>query len=111
MAHGKPRDARKEQQWRHWIRQWQHSGLTVQAFCDRHHLAVPSFYAWRRTLRQRDAAVPAFVSVRLVPDPLPIPIPGIELVLAGGRCLRVNPGFDAATLRQMLALLEETPPC
>ena len=38
MAHGKPRDPRKEQQWRRWIQLWQHSGLTVRAFCDRHHL-------------------------------------------------------------------------
>ncbi len=111
MAHGKPRDPRKEQRWRHWIRQWQHSGLTVRAFCDRHQLPQPSFYAWRRTLQQRDAAALDFVAVRLVSDPQPAPAPGIELVLAGGRCLRVHPGFDAATLRQLLALLEETPPC
>jgi hypothetical protein len=48
MAHGRPRDPRQEQHWRLCIRRWRHSGLTVRAFCDRHHLAEPSFYAWRR---------------------------------------------------------------
>ncbi len=32
MSQGKPRDTRKEQQWRRWIGQWQHSGLTIRAF-------------------------------------------------------------------------------
>jgi hypothetical protein len=53
MSQGKPRDTRKEQQWRRWIRQWQQSGLSVRAFCARHELSQPSFYAWlgRETVR------------------------------------------------------------
>jgi transposase len=108
MTYGKPRDRRKEQQWRQWIDLWRRSGLSVQAFCDRHGLAAPSFYAWRRTLRQRDAA--AFVPVRLLGD-VPPAAASLEVVLAGGRRLRVPVGFDPATLRQLLALLEEVPPC
>jgi hypothetical protein len=109
MSHGKPRDTRKEQQWRRWIGQWQHSGLSVRAFCARHHLAEPSFYAWRRALRQRDAAG-TFVAVQVVPDHVPPPSP-FEVVLPRGRTLRVPPGFDAAALRQLLAVLEEAWPC
>jgi transposase len=109
MAHGKPRDRGKEHQWRRWIQQWQHSGLSVQAFCDRHHLPAARFYAWRRTLHQREAA--AFVPVDVVPEPEPARAPDFELVLAGGRRLRVTPGFDPATLRQLLAVLEEAAPC
>jgi transposase len=111
MAHGRPRDPRTEQQWRRWIQQWQASGLTVRAFCARHALAVPSFYAWRRQLRQRDAAAGTFVPVRVVPDEEPAPATRLEIVLAGGRRLRVAPGFDPATLHQLLAVLEEGPPC
>ena len=111
MTHGKPRDPRKERQWRHWIQRWQHSGLSVRAFCARHGLAPPSFYAWRRTLQQREAATPPFVAVRVLPDEAPAPGPSVEVVLVGGRCLRVLPGFDPATLRQLLAVLEEVPPC
>lgn len=111
MAHGRPRDRRKEQHWRRWIQQWQASGLTVRAFCARHALAVPSFYAWRRQLQHREAAAPAFVPVHVVPDEGPSPAPSLEVVLAGGRRLRVTPGFDPATLRQLLAVLEEAAAC
>jgi hypothetical protein len=39
MAQGRPRDARKQQQWQRWIQQWQASGLSVRAFCARYGLA------------------------------------------------------------------------
>jgi transposase-like protein len=109
MAHGKPRDPRKEHHWRRLIQLWKNSGLTVRAFCARHHLSQPSFYAWRRELQQRDAA---FVPVQVeTNDQLArvTSIPTIEVVLAGGQCVRVTPGFDPATLRQLLALLEGGP--
>jgi hypothetical protein len=35
----------------------------------------------------------------------------LELVLADGRVVRVAPGFDAATLRQLLTALEGEGPC
>ena len=110
MAPGKPRDPRKEQQWRRWIQRWQQSGLSVRAFCDRHDLAPPSFYAWRRALQQRDAAT-TFLPVRVVSDQEPACTSGLEVVLAGGRRVRVTPGFDPATLQQLLAVLEEALPC
>jgi len=110
MSHGRPRDSRKEQQWRRWIGQWQQSGLSVRVFCARYDLAEPSFYAWRRQIRQRDAAAGTFVPVQVVPDDQQLPSP-FEVVLAGGRTLRVPPGFDATALRQLLAVLEEAPPC
>jgi transposase len=110
MAQGKPRDPRKEQQWRRWIQQWHDSGLSVRAFCARHHLAQPSFYAWRRILNERDAAA-TFIPVQVVPDDEPSKARSVEVLLVGGRRLRVNPGFDPATVRQLLALLEEAPPC
>jgi transposase len=110
MAQGKPRDPRKEQLWRRRLQLWRDSGLSVQAFCDRHGLAAPSFYAWRRALKQRDAAA-TFVPVRVLPDDEPAPAGGVEVVLAGGRRLRVTPGFDPATVRRLLALLEEAPAC
>jgi transposase-like protein len=111
MPHRKPRDPRKEQHWRHWIQLWKTSGLTVPDFCARHHLSQPSFYAWRRKLQQRDAAATTFVPVRIVPDEPPASATPIEVVLTSGRRLRVASGFDPATLRQLLAVLEEVPPC
>jgi hypothetical protein len=46
MAHGRARDERKERQWQRWIGEWQASGLSGRAFCQRRGLAVASFYAW-----------------------------------------------------------------
>ena len=109
MALGRARDERKEQQWRRRIAEWRASGLSVRAFCARRGLATPSFYAWRRALEQRDAERPAFVPVRVVPDGLPACAGTLEVVLPGGRIVRVTPGFDAATLRQLLAVLEGRP--
>jgi hypothetical protein len=116
MPHGKPRDPAKEQRWRHLLDRWQRSGLSVRAFYQPQHLAVPSFYAWRRTLRQRDGlARPAGPPVTFLPvhvradDTDRDAPPPLELVLANGRRLRIPPGYDDAQLRQLLRALEDTP--
>jgi hypothetical protein len=111
MAHGRVRDEQKEQQWRRWIAQWRTSGLSVRDFCARHGLATPSFYAWRRTLQQRAADTPAVVAVHVVAVAPPAQASALELVLADGRTVRVAPGFDTTTLRQLLAALEGEGPC
>jgi len=111
MAQGRPRDSRKEQQWRRRIQQWQRSGLSVQAFCTLHELTAASFYAWRRLIQQRDAQAGPFVAVQVVGDEQPTAQRPFEVVLPGGRTLRVPPGFDSAALRQLLAVLREVPPC
>jgi transposase-like protein len=109
MAKGKARDESKERRWRWLIEEWRDSGTTVRAFCEQHGVSEPSFYAWRRKLAQRDAQAPTFVPVRVVADEPPAKAGGLDLVLPGQRTLRVGPGFDAATLRRLLAVLEETP--
>jgi transposase len=111
MAPGRTRDERKERQWRRWIAQWRASGLSVRAFCDRRGLATPSFYNWRRVLERRAAEKAAFVPVQVVADAPPAQASALELVLADGRIVRVAPGFDAATLRQLLTALEGEGPC
>ena len=114
------RDRGKERFWRRMLRRWRSSGGTVREFCARHGLSEPSFYFWRRNLAARDRQATArrqsdghrgggtdlFVPVRVLPTP-----PVLEVVLGGGRVVRVPAGFDAATLRQLLDLLAEAPPC
>jgi transposase len=113
-------DSGKQRHWLDLIRLWQQSKLSVRAFCRRHRLSEPSFYCWRRTLQERgligempaeDAVkteAPAFLQVAV--DSAAAAPRSIELVLANGRRLRVRPGFDANTLRQLLRVLEE-PAC
>ena len=100
------RDEQKERQWRRWIAQWRTSGLSVRDFCAHHGLATPSFYAWRRALQQRATDTPTVVAVQVVADTAPALASALEVVLNDGRTVRVAPGFDAATLRQLLAVLE-----
>jgi hypothetical protein len=97
----------KEQFWRDMLLLRQSSGQTIRAFCHAQRLSEPSFYAWRRIIAQRERQQPAFVPVRVTPTPT-TPIP-LELVLASGRVVRVPPGFDADTLRQLLAILHDLP--
>ena len=70
MATGKSRDPHKEQQWRQHIRDWQGSGLSIRAFCDRRGLSQPSFYAWRSELQRRDSDQPLFVPIHPLADDL-----------------------------------------
>ena len=110
MAPGRARDEEKQRQWRRRIDQWRVSGLSVQAFCARHGLAPATFYNWRRVLQRRAAEEPAaFVPVQVVADAVPTQSGALEVVLTDGRAVRVAPGFDAATLRQLLAVLEGWP--
>jgi hypothetical protein len=117
---GRGRDRCKERFWRDVVRRWRRSGRTIRAFCAEHHLSEPSFYAWRRILappQARSAAAgsderhdgpPTFVPVRVTPASTP---PVLEVVVGSGRVVRVPPGFDVPTLRNLLALLEEAPSC
>jgi len=109
MAHGRARDEEKERRWRCWVGEWQASGLSLRAFCQRRGLTIASFYAWRRVLQRRAAEKAAFVPVQVVADAVPTQASALEVVLADGRAVRVAPGFDVATLRQLLAVLEGRP--
>lgn len=110
MTQGKARDARKEQQWRQWIEAWQRSGLTVRVFCGQRGLSEANFYAWRRELAKRDATLPTFMPVHILTDGADLDA-ALEIILDSRRRVRVPAGFDAATLRRLLAVLEEPPPC
>jgi len=130
MAGRRNRDCGKERFWRRALRQWRRSGLSVRAFCAGHGLSEPSFYAWRRIVAQRDQeavrvhAKPERDRVRHATpanDDTPVFVPlrvidvatqaAFEVVLERGRVVRVLRGFDADTLRQLLAILEEERPC
>jgi hypothetical protein len=116
MPHGKPRDPQKERFWRQAIRRWHKSGLTAGAFCLENGLSQASLYAWQRTLAKRDAETVPFAQVHVLADETSNPLsPAVgaafELVLANRRLLRIGTGFDAATLRRLLPLLEEDGPC
>ena len=98
-------DPEKQRRWLGLVRLWQQSQLTVRAFCARHRVSEPSFYAWRLLLRERG----------LISEPVPQPTRSpstptpLDLVLNDRRLLRVRPGFDPDTLLALVRLLERQP--
>jgi hypothetical protein len=114
----RPTDPCKQQHWLQHVRRWHASQLSVRDYCQRHRLGEASFYSWKRRLLQRGllgdsarAAAPANA-----PLFLPVAVPAadpmtrrIELVSPAGWTVRLAVGFDAATLRQLLAVLGEQP--
>jgi transposase-like protein len=112
MAQGKSREERKERQWQRWIEQWRGSGLTVRSYCERLGVSEQCFYRWRRVLEERGilrqggaSAAPLFVPVAI--DSATLAGTPIEVVLPRGQRVGVRPGFDPATLAQVLAVLED----
>jgi transposase len=99
------------------VRQWRGSGLSIRDFCAERQISEGNFYAWRRTIAERDTQAARFVPVHVVPDPKPAgdgsgngSDNGLELLLGAGRVLRIGRDFDAVTLLRLLALLEEGRP-
>jgi transposase len=94
-------------------------GGSVSEVARRHGLHTSLLFRWRRDLsrsvaRQPTASPPpppTFLPVALPPPAMPATTvsgkPGaIEIVLAGGRTLRVGPDVDTAALRRIVDALE-----
>ena len=129
------RDAAKEHFWLATIKGQEQSRQSIRDYCDDRGLPEASFYHWRRELRRRDrkngrpggngwraarskdSVAPGqratFVPVRLVKETHSRDGDGqadsesaIEIILANGRRLRVEGGFERQTLLQVIAALE-----
>jgi hypothetical protein len=123
--------------WSAVVTQFHRSGLTQVDFCRTRHLSINSFRQWLYRLRHSRSAAdrrqlhisispkpaparpenPAFLPVHIRPEhsatadsrqgvvaPLPL-----EVILSHDRRVRIPVGFDPATLRQLLEVLEEQP--
>lgn len=121
MAKSK-RSVEKEQFWRLVLEEHQRSGLSVRRFCQREGVSEPSFYAWRREIRQRDAeradeATGASKGPRrLVPvnvigpvsnaPPVDQPVTKpLEIVAPGGWKLRCDPNVDPDRIGALLDVI------
>ena len=121
-------------EWAVWIDEWRGSGLSLPAFCQRHGLSRGTMQNWvykpelkraveeaRRRVKATDEPCAERISPRdESPAFLPVQVveaearakedhTGVEVVLSAGRRIVLGSGFDAATLRRALAVLEERP--
>ena len=113
MATGKP-DAEKARYWQQRRSEAARSGTSIREYCRRRRLKESQFYWWQRRLHldrgeeagPRPTAKGQAASFALVSEEAGAMDAGIELVLSGGRRLRVTKGVDEVTLRTVLAALE-----
>jgi len=113
MSNGK-RDVEKARYWQRTIREAARSGMSIREFCRQRRVKESQFYWWqhklkvgRQTLLMRgqggNRGAASFALVSDEPEGIDA---GIELVLSGGRRLRIRKGVDEETLRAVLAAVE-----
>jgi hypothetical protein len=110
------RDAVKERFWRDVLRRQAKSGLSVRALCRREQLTESAFYAWRRTVAERNGEVksqtgrggpqraPAFLPMMVTDRSARESL--IEMELAGGRILRLPESMPVERLVELVQALE-----
>lgn len=128
-AHGNPTAEARAQRREHWravLKRWRKSGLSMAAYCKGENLKDSTLNWWARQLRVRDcdlarakraAAKPkaqravrsTFVPVRVIQVAPPEGASALEVVTRSGHIIRLHPGFDPATLREVIAALEGQP--
>jgi transposase len=106
---------RTREQWAKRIEQWQRSGMDAASFAAREGVKPEQLRWWRWRLglgpgARKAPAQPSFVEV-VLPSEAEVQPPAqegadIELLI-GQRRVLVRPGFDAQSLRRVLAVLEE----
>ena len=102
----------REQFWRDLLKQFADSGQSVRGFCKSRSLSEPSFYGWRRRLAEREAATGSGERLPSAPPAfLPVRIAGqatgqMEIVLDGGRRIRLYGPVDRAALAEVVTVLE-----
>jgi hypothetical protein len=117
--------AQREAHWRQVLERWKTSTLPKTEFARQEGISPDVLGWWQGEIRRRDrlrrrvsrAAPrrrsatprrPTFVPVRVV-EPIPPSTPATLEILAGGHTIRVRPGFDAETLKRLVAVLEDRP--
>ena len=103
----------RRERWRGLIAEWSASGQTQVAFCRGRGLNAGTFAWWKRQLRQRSAGDASKRSERLpksssrfVEVRWASVAPAYEIVLAGGRSIRVPERFEPQALSRLITAVE-----
>jgi primosomal replication protein N len=94
------------------VREFEGSGLTRQAFCAERGLSVAALDKYRRRLAAASKLTTAGKGRLVAVEVMPVVSAGrsssaLCVELASGRRIAVSSGFDAATLRRLLSVLEQ----
>jgi len=110
----------RELHWRGVLRRQTQSGMNVAEFCRRESISGPSFYSWRRKLKERDARsqqanqqpqavsagqlLPVMIESSGLPDPM-------RILMPQGMSLEVPSSIDPSALTDLLRAFCETHLC
>lgn len=86
--------------WSKLIAEQEAGGQKVRSFCRERGITEPSFYYWRKRLRQRETVRFALLATK--PADTDSQASALELVLRNGERLRIGNQVDAARLRIVL---------
>jgi hypothetical protein len=113
---GQARDSRREARWRGVMAEFGKSGLTVRGFCARQRLSEPSFYHWRRVIRERAAQGPQAADAPMPSSPAFVPMvvrdgaehsdAGIVIQLRGGRVMRLPAALPVRQVAELVHAIE-----
>jgi lambda repressor-like predicted transcriptional regulator len=115
----------RDEHWADVVSQWRASGLSQKEFCRRRDISDRALNNWlykspyrervarilaARSQAKPDAETPRFLPVALLSAARDVDsqaaCAAIEVVLPSGPRIAVTPGFDAETLRRVVAVLE-----
>jgi hypothetical protein len=96
----------RDEYWRERITAQERSGLSVQQFCKEQGLNNPSFYYWRKRLRQPAPVRFALVDTGGAAQPMSSEH-WLELVMPTGERLRIGTAVNATVLRTVLEALRK----
>ena len=85
--------------WAGHLERWQASGKSIKTFCAETGLKIHQFFYWRKVLSPKPEPA-GFVELKVKP------VGGLIVEVKGCR-IRVEPGFEADQLRQVVAALRD----
>ncbi|MBP8128205.1 MAG: hypothetical protein KA184_01400 [Candidatus Hydrogenedentes bacterium] len=98
----------RESFWGEHVARWSSSGQSILGYCRAQGLSEGCFHYWKNALKRRGAqsaagdGPPVFAELKLVGTREAC----IEVRVGDAHRVHVHPGFDADTLRRVLAVLE-----
>ena len=110
----------REAYWRGVLKRQAESGLNIAEFCRQESVSAPGFYAWRRKLKERDAAespktgrATTVSSRQLFPvqiEPTAPAVP-VRILLPQGVSIEAPDSIDDGALARLLRALREATAC
>lgn len=86
---------------------WKQSGMSLLGFCRRYAIGYKRLVRWKRLLETQPVSV-GFVQVDLSGPAVYHRDDPMEILLKNGRIIRIRPGFHSESLRQLLAVAEDS---